>query len=167
MRAVGFLMPCDLNNDSHVSRGAASAFTGWQSRFAKAAAISLWGFQKWRRGGDLNPRARYRATRFRGELFQPLRHLSAIHGIELLRGLQVEPTLVISRAKSRGPARWRAASKQGRRPLLRGPPVSPLPFHWPRAIAEREHARANTRTIFWRQKRFAVWRRTLPPIFRW
>src|SRR6185437_5955935 len=35
-------------------------------------------FKKWRRGWDLNPRARfYQATRFRGGLFQPLRHLSA------------------------------------------------------------------------------------------
>src|SRR5579864_3068888 len=33
---------------------------------------------KWRRGWDLNPRARFcQATRFRGGLFQPLRHLSA------------------------------------------------------------------------------------------
>ena len=34
---------------------------------------------RWRRGWDLNPRARFcQATRFRGGLFQPLRHLSAV-----------------------------------------------------------------------------------------
>src|SRR5271154_2142946 len=31
----------------------------------------------WRRGWDLNPRSSFPDTRFRGELFQPLRHLSA------------------------------------------------------------------------------------------
>ena len=35
------------------------------------------GIEIWRRGWDLNPRARFcQATRFRGGLFQPLRHLS-------------------------------------------------------------------------------------------
>ena len=33
--------------------------------------------RKWRRGWDLNPRSSFPDTRFRGELFQPLRHLSA------------------------------------------------------------------------------------------
>ena len=31
----------------------------------------------WRRGWDLNPRLGFPNTRFRGELFQPLRHLSS------------------------------------------------------------------------------------------
>ena len=36
------------------------------------------GQTEWRRGWDSNPRARFwQATRFRGGLFQPLRHLSA------------------------------------------------------------------------------------------
>jgi hypothetical protein len=38
----------------------------------------------WRRGWDLNPRARfYQATRFRGGLFQPLRHLSGARHLSL------------------------------------------------------------------------------------
>jgi len=41
MRGVGFLVPCDLNSDSLVSRGTTSTLTGRPSRFAKAAAISL------------------------------------------------------------------------------------------------------------------------------
>ena len=32
---------------------------------------------KWRRGWDSNPRLSFPNTRFRGELFQPLRHLSS------------------------------------------------------------------------------------------
>src|ERR1700691_6276247 len=32
----------------------------------------------WRRGGDSTPRLSFPNTRFRGELFQPLRHLSAL-----------------------------------------------------------------------------------------
>ena len=33
----------------------------------------------WRRGWESNPRARFcQATRFRGGLFRPLRHLSAV-----------------------------------------------------------------------------------------
>ena len=35
------------------------------------------GKKGWRRGWDLNPRSSFPDTRFRGELFQPLRHLSA------------------------------------------------------------------------------------------
>src|SRR3984893_10865240 len=38
----------------------------------------------WRRGWESNPRARFcQATRFRGGLFRPLRHLSAVQVYEL------------------------------------------------------------------------------------
>jgi hypothetical protein len=41
--------------------------------------------KEWRRGWDLNPRARFcQATRFRGGLFQPLRHLSGSRDVKRL-----------------------------------------------------------------------------------
>src|SRR5207302_8840731 len=47
-----------------------------------ARAFGYWIEKKkvsWRRGWDSNPRARFwQATRFRGGLFQPLRHLSPV-----------------------------------------------------------------------------------------
>ncbi len=56
----------------------------------------------WRRGWESNPRARfYQATRFRGGLFRPLRHLSAVSA---LRDYQRPPHSAIQ------PPRWHFAS---------------------------------------------------------
>ena len=41
MRGVGFLMPCDLNSDSNVSRGTVSTLTERPRRWAKVDAISF------------------------------------------------------------------------------------------------------------------------------
>ena len=41
MRGAGFFMSCDLKSESQVSRGTTSTLTGWPSRLAKLAAISL------------------------------------------------------------------------------------------------------------------------------
>ena len=39
----------------------------------------------WRRGGDSNPRYGFPYARFRGEFFQPLRHLSTANYISIAR----------------------------------------------------------------------------------
>jgi hypothetical protein len=61
--------------DVHASRSPhlLQPFSAFATLFWKAAVADL---QRWRRGGDSNPRYPFRYARFRGECVQPLCHLS-------------------------------------------------------------------------------------------
>jgi hypothetical protein len=78
--------------------------------------------KKWRRGWDLNPRARFcQATRFRGGLFQPLRHLSRWRDFQLNKRLVASQFFLCAHGfrsfSLRNPARSRsqAGAKSSRR----------------------------------------------------
>ncbi len=67
-----------------------------------ACTNRAWRNLQWRREWDSNPRAPCRATRFRGELFRPLRHLSAVYA-RSARKLRKKSLSIIPHSSARMP----------------------------------------------------------------